>query len=111
VDAAREIISQSGIQNLVISLGAAGVIMVNATRAARQRSPTVPIRSKIGAGDSTVGGIVVALARGWSEPEAMRFGVAAGAAAVMTPGTELCRRTDVERLYALIQRNHLLELL
>jgi len=26
--------------------------------------------------------------------------VAAGAAAVMTPGTELCRREDAERLYA-----------
>ena len=27
------------------------------------------------------------------------FGVAAGTAAVMTPGTELCRREDAERLY------------
>jgi 6-phosphofructokinase 2 len=111
VAAAREIIAHSGIQNLIISLGAAGVIMVNATRAARQRSPTVPIRSKIGAGDSMVGGLVLGLARGLSEPEAVRFGVAAGAAAVMTPGTELCRREDVERLYALMQRNQLLDLL
>jgi 6-phosphofructokinase 2 len=31
--------------------------------------------------------------------------VAAGAAAVMTPGTELCRREDVERLFEqLMQR-------
>jgi 6-phosphofructokinase 2 len=28
-----------------------------------------------------------------------RFGVAAGAAAVMTPGTELCRRDDTESLF------------
>jgi 6-phosphofructokinase 2 len=31
--------------------------------------------------------------------EAVRYGIAAGAAAVMTPGTELCRGEDVERLY------------
>jgi 6-phosphofructokinase 2 len=45
-----------------------------------------------------VGGIVVALARGMALPDAVRFGVAAGAAAVMTEGTELCRREDVESL-------------
>jgi len=28
------------------------------------------------------------------------LGMAAGAAAVLTPGTQLCRRQDVKRLYA-----------
>jgi 6-phosphofructokinase 2 len=31
--------------------------------------------------------------------EAVAFGVAAGAATVMNPGTELCHRPDAERLY------------
>ena len=35
--------------------------------------------------------------------DAVAFGIAAGAAAVMTPGTELCRRKDVERLYSAIK--------
>jgi len=60
----------------------------------------VPVRSTVGAGDSMVAGIVLSLARGMSVRDAGRFGVAAGAAAVMTPGTELCRREDAERLYA-----------
>lgn len=38
------------------------------------------------------------LASGDSLPDAARCGVAAGAAAVMTPGTELCRKDDVENL-------------
>jgi 6-phosphofructokinase 2 len=59
----------------------------------------VPIKSKVGAGDSMVGGIVLSLARGNDISDAARFGVAAGAAAVMTPGSELCRREDAERLY------------
>jgi 6-phosphofructokinase 2 len=53
----------------------------------------------VGAGDSLVAGIVLSLSRGRPLREAVRFGVAAGAAAVMNPGTELCRREDVERLY------------
>jgi fructose-1-phosphate kinase PfkB-like protein len=61
--------------------------------------PTVPIVSKVGAGDSMVAGIVLGLARGKSLRESIVFGVSAGTAAVMTPGTELCRREDVERLY------------
>jgi 6-phosphofructokinase 2 len=32
--------------------------------------------------------------------DAVRFGVAAGAAALLGSGTQLCRRDDVERLYA-----------
>jgi 6-phosphofructokinase 2 len=47
-----------------------------------------------------VAGMVLSLARGKTLRESVLFGVAAGAAAVMTPGTELCRREDAERLYA-----------
>jgi 6-phosphofructokinase 2 len=52
-----------------------------------------------------VAGIVLALSGGEAHVEAARFGVAAGAA-VMTPGTELCRREDTERLYRKTTANH-----
>ena len=84
---------------LVISLGAAGALMVSENVARHILPPTVPIVSKVGAGDSMVAGIVLSLARGKPLMEAVLFGVAAGTAAVMTPGTELCRREDTERLY------------
>jgi len=51
------------------------------------------------AGDSMLAGIVHSLAGGRSVRESVAYGVAAGAAAVMTPGTELCRLSDVERLH------------
>jgi 6-phosphofructokinase 2 len=47
-----------------------------------------------------VAGIVMGIEREYPMVEAVRFGVAAGAAAVMTEGTELCRRKDTEQLYS-----------
>jgi 6-phosphofructokinase 2 len=43
--------------------------------------------------------MVWSLAQGNAIGDAFRFGQAAGAAAVMTPGTELCRQKDVVDLY------------
>jgi 6-phosphofructokinase 2 len=37
--------------------------------------------------------------RGWPLKDALRFGIAAGAAALLRPGTELCRPEDTQRLY------------
>jgi 6-phosphofructokinase 2 len=102
--AARELLGRCRIEIVVVSLGAGGVLLITNDQATFVRAPTVPIRSKIGAGDSTVAGITLALARGLSLLDAVRFGVAAGAAAVMTSGTGLCRREDAERLFAQIQR-------
>jgi len=97
---ARQIIQKGQSETVVVSLGAAGALLVWRDGCERLRAPTVPIRSKVGAGDSMVAGMVLSLDRGESLLSAVRFGVAAGAAAVMTGGTELCRRDDTERLYA-----------
>ncbi|MBM3245578.1 MAG: 1-phosphofructokinase family hexose kinase, partial [Candidatus Omnitrophica bacterium] len=96
---ARAVVEAGQSEVVVVSLGAAGVIMSADKTAEHIVSPTVPVISKVGAGDSMVAGIVLSLAKGMSVYEAIRFGVAAGTAAVMTPGTELCRREDAERLY------------
>ena len=98
--AAREILAQGSSRVVVVSLGAGGALVVTEDTTDRIVAPTVRIRSRIGAGDSTMAGIALALARGEPLGRAARFGVAAGAAAVMTPGTELCRREDTERLFA-----------
>lgn len=96
---ARGLIDAGYVEVVVTSLGSGGVAMTTADQHEHVRAPTVKIRSKVGAGDSTVAGIVIALSRGKSILDAVRFGVSAGSAAVMTDGTELCRREDVERLY------------
>jgi 6-phosphofructokinase 2 len=97
---ARRLIERRAVGVVVTSLGAAGAMATTAREHWHVRSPTVRIRSTVGAGDSMVGGIVAGLTRGWPLGDAIRHGVAAGAAAVTTDGTQLCRRHDVERLYA-----------
>ena len=96
--AARSIIDRGLSEVVVVSLGAGGAFLLTAKECERVAAPVVPVRSRVGAGDSMVGGIVLALARGQPLADAVRFGVAAGAAAVMQSGTELCQRGDVERL-------------
>jgi 6-phosphofructokinase 2 len=102
--AARELLKRCAIEIFVVSLGAGGVLFITGEQAISVRAPIVPIRSKIGAGDSTVAGITLGLVRGLPLLEAVRFGVAAGAAAVMSLGTDLCNRQDTERLFAQMQR-------
>ena len=84
---------------VVVSLGADGVLLASRDGCERFSSPDVEVQSRVGAGDSMVAGIGLALARGESVREAVRFGVAVGAATVMRPGTELCLRQDAERLF------------
>lgn len=98
-EGARELLERGAARVVVVSLGAAGVLLASEEARERIRSPSVRPRSRVGAGDSAVAGIVRGLARGDSVARAVRLGVAAGAAAVMTPGTGLCRGKDVERLY------------
>jgi 6-phosphofructokinase 2 len=96
-----------GAKVVLVSLGRAGALLVTADSIERFSTPAVPVRSKVGAGDSMIGGLLAALDQGRPLNEAVRVGVAAGAAAVMRHGTELCRREDVERLYPSVRRQEL----
>jgi 6-phosphofructokinase 2 len=99
IRAARGLIEEGRAQVVVLSLGAQGAFLVTIDSSERLLPIKVPLRSAVGAGDTMVAAITLALVRGLPLLEAVRFGMAAGAATLMTPGTELCRRDDVERLY------------
>jgi 6-phosphofructokinase 2 len=99
IDAARTLVESGWVEVVVVSMGSAGALLVTEEAAEKIPTPTVPIRSRVGAGDCMVAGLVLGLAQGWELGDAARLGVASGAAAVMTPGSELCRRKDVEALF------------
>ncbi len=98
-EAAMEIISRGNAKNICVSLGAQGAILAQESGITYAPAPDVSIGSAVGAGDSFVGAMTFAIAAGVEIEEAFHFGVAAGSAAVMTMGTQLCRVEDVARLY------------
>jgi 6-phosphofructokinase 2 len=73
-------------------------MLVTKDSAWRARPMQIEVVSAVGAGDSFLGGLVATLAKGNSLEDAFRVAVAAASAAVMSPGTELCRAAEVERL-------------
>ncbi len=104
--AARTLIDSGFCETVLLSLGAAGALLVTKDTKLRLRAPSVKVRSKVGAGDSMVGGVVFALSRDWSLVDAARFGICAGAAAVTTPGTELLHRKDTHELYEKLKKEN-----
>jgi 6-phosphofructokinase 2 len=70
--------------------------------------PDVQVQSTVGAGDSTVAGLVLKLSQGGTLEEASRLAVAAGTAATLTAGTELCHKADVESLLPQVKVERLL---
>jgi 6-phosphofructokinase 2 len=94
-----ELIEAGKVEIVLVSLGAAGALLMARDLKVRLRSPTVPIKSKVGAGDSMMGGVLYGLTNGYAMTDAARLGVAAGAAAVMSEGSQLCRKEDVWQLY------------
>jgi 6-phosphofructokinase 2 len=104
-EAAQAIIVSGQAKVVVVSLGAGGALLVTEDTMEQLRTPTVPIRSRLGAGDSMVAGMILKLAQGESIRDATRYGLAAGAATVTTEGTEFCSKTDTDRLYERLMEN------
>ena len=98
-EAAMDIIKRGGAEILAITMGSDGALLADRTGTLRLPAIAVETRSAVGAGDSFVAAMVYALGHGDSTEKAFRYGLAAGAAAVLTPGTDMCRADDVERLF------------
>lgn len=98
VAAARQLVSRGVARHVLLSLGAEGALLVGRDGAQRFAPAEVPPGSGVGAGDAMLAGVAVGIARDWSLPEAVRLGIAASAAMLLTPGTAPCTREDTERL-------------
>jgi 6-phosphofructokinase 2 len=103
VAACRQLIGQGQTSLVALSLGEQGALLVSATQSWRAQGMNVPVRSATGAGDSFLAAMVCAMAQDADMTRALRLGVAAGSAAVMSEGTALCLAKDVERLVNQVQ--------
>ncbi len=96
-----------GIPHVVITMGAQGAVAVGDEGTWHVQAPVVHEVCPIGSGDATMAGLIVALDRGESWPEAVRYGAAVGAANVLVPGSghldtqvlpELLSRTPIQAI-------------
>jgi 6-phosphofructokinase 2 len=96
-------IAQAGKVRLVaVTLGHRGAVLASAQGSAFLPAPEIEARSTVGAGDSFVAAMVYALTSGQSDMDAFCLGMAAGSAAVLSPGTGLAHPEDIARLQAQI---------
>ena len=98
IEAGRYLFDRYHIEVIALSMGAGGALLM--TRDAVLRANGFPIKpaSVSGAGDSFLGAMVWSLMSDGRRDIALRYGVAGGSAALLNPGTELCRPADVHRL-------------
>lgn len=98
VAACRKLIDDKRTEMVALTLGEDGSMLVTKDGAWRAEPMKIEVVSAVGAGDSFLGGLVAGLAKNLRLDEAFRLAVAAGTAAVMSQGTELCREQDVKRI-------------
>jgi 6-phosphofructokinase 2 len=87
-----------GVEIAVISRGKEGLIAATKKEILKAVPPPVKVKSAVGAGDCSIAGLALKLAREEPLSEACRLAVAMGTAAVLTPGTELAHKADVKKL-------------
>jgi 1-phosphofructokinase family hexose kinase len=100
VVAAAHRVRQRGVQMVVVSRGAQGVLAVDGEGRAWQAAVDLdrPVVDAVGSGDALAGGLLAGLVRGMTFAETLRLGVACGAANALLAGAGRCRKEDIDRL-------------
>ncbi len=90
-----------GVQHAVVTMGAMGAMYVDQERTLFAPALRVATKSTVGAGDAMLGGMLLGYEREGEMRKAFKYGVAAGAASVMTEGTQLIVPED---FYSLLEQ-------
>ncbi|HEU5103023.1 MAG TPA: hexose kinase [Roseiflexaceae bacterium] len=85
---------------VIVTLGRAGAVAVDERGAWLARAPDVAAISAVGSGDAVLAGVAAALAERCGLAEALRLGVACGAANTLTIGAGIVDSADITRLRA-----------
>ncbi len=97
LEVAREI-HQKGIENVMVSLGAKGALLVCPEGAFVCTPPKISAKSTVGAGDSSIGGFIAATLAGLSAADALKTSVAYGTAACLSDGTLPPAPEDIKKI-------------
>lgn len=104
IQAANQLIER-GAKTILVTLGAAGAVLVDPTGSWMAAPPPITPRSTVGAGDSSLAGYVRAAVGGAEPPRRLQMAVAYGSAAAALPGSALPAPSQVDldavRVYAI----------
>lgn len=106
IAAAAQAVQATGVSNVVVSLGKDGAMLADGQQTAIVASPAIKEANPVGAGDSMVSGLTWGLSQGMEVAEALRWGIACGAAAASMKGTAVGSRQLVETLVKQIEANN-----
>jgi 6-phosphofructokinase 2 len=98
LEACRNLVVAGKAEILALTLGERGALAVTRDGAWRAYAPSVQVVSTVGAGDSFLGAMIYQLSVGADTATALRYAVAAGTAALLSPGTELARPAETDEL-------------
>jgi 6-phosphofructokinase 2 len=104
VAAAREI-NQGGVEIVLVSMGARGILLVSNGEEYVAEPPEAKVENTIGAGDSSVAGFIFGLITGKDLKESLIYAAAAGTATTMRQGTALSRKEDFLKLIPQVRLN------
>ncbi len=95
---AKQMVKKGLVQNILVSLGGEGAVLINKKEALQFIPPKLKIKSTVGAGDTMVAGIVYQLNKGKTISEAVKFGVACGSATTINSGMQLGTLSGAKKL-------------
>lgn len=98
IDFAKKLLSD-GIENVMISLGEKGALLVTADATVTAVPPAIEALSTIGAGDSTIAGFIAAYSEGKDAAECLRRATSYGTAACLLEGTTPPTKENVAAIY------------
>lgn len=92
------VLMKKGAQSVIVSMGKMGALFTDGKHTLYSPALSVQVLSTVGAGDAMVAGVLYGLSKGETLAEAFRSGMAAGAASVMTEGTQPISLQDFQAL-------------
>jgi len=100
---AMELVKSKKAQYVVVSLGARGAFIACKEGVYYKTTPSVKVKSTIGAGDSMVAGLLYGIQNEFPPEKMLKWGVACGVATTMSEGTGLATKENIDTVLKLMK--------
>lgn len=100
---AMELIKSEKAKYVVVSLGARGAFLACNEGVFYKSTPSVKVKSTIGAGDSMVAGLIYGIQNNFPPEKILKYGVAFGVATTMGEGTTLGTKENIDMVLKLMK--------